>query len=394
MFTGFCPTILRIGAPALCVIVWALLLNFPTNAQGPTIVSFDVPAANGNPTVPIGVNLRGNITGWYFDATGVGHGFLRSADGTITTFDAPGAGTNPNTFGGTFSNGINVKGSVAGYVNDANGVSHGFVRTSDGKFTMFDAPGADLNPADERGTIFTGINDLGAVSGSYFDSTGLAHGFLLKPSGSFSSFEAPGAALLGTVPDGPLNIEGSIVGFYMDANIQYHLFVRNPGGKLTTFDGPGMCTTGVPNGCYGGGVYDINIVGTSVGAYMDNSGNFVAHQFLRTVDGAITTWEAPGAGNGPYQGTGFDDLGFVGTFPVGSLNSAGAVASMYVDENYTHHGYIRTADGKFTTIDALGADVTPGDFAGTWATSINDVGVVTGLYMDSNFAIHGFVRIP
>ncbi len=35
----------------------------------------------------------GEITGFYVDASGVGHGFLRTLGGTITTFEAPGAGT-------------------------------------------------------------------------------------------------------------------------------------------------------------------------------------------------------------------------------------------------------------------------------------------------------------
>jgi hypothetical protein len=391
------PRLLVLKMVVFCAALFLVGLT-TVSAQEPAFTSFEVPAGNGNGTVPIGLNSQGTVTGWYFDASHVGHGFLRSADGTITTFDAPGAGTNPNTFGGTFPVGINSQGSVAGYINDANGVSHGFVRTSDGGFTTFDAPGADVNPADQAGTLFSGINDLGSISGFYLDSARLNHGLLLKPNGQFTSFEVVGAAIIGTVPDGPLNLEGAMGGFYMDPNLQFHLFVRNPGGKITAFDGPGMCTNGIPNGCFGGGDYDVNIFGTSVGAYMDNSGNFVAHQFLRTVDGKITTWEAPGAGNGLYQGTGFNDLsaipGVGGLYPVGSLNRAGAVTSIYLDADYTFHGYLRTPDGTFTTIDAPGADTTPGDFAGTFPTSINDSGVITGLYLDSNFGIHGFVRTP
>jgi hypothetical protein len=378
---------------AAVLLVGALAFGLAANAQDAQFVTFDVPASQGNGTIPIALNSGGTVTGWYFDANHVGHGFLRYADGTITPFDAPGAGTNPNTFGGTFPSGINLQGSVAGYINDENGVSHGFVRTSDGNFTGFDAPGADVNPADQRGTLVTGINDLGAISGFYVDTAGVAHGFRLKPNGNFTSFQVPGAA--GTIADGPLNLEGSIVGFDQDFNSQFHAFVRNPGGKLTSFDPPGMCTGGTSVGCFGGGGYDINIFGTSVGAYMDDSGSFVSHQFLRRVDGSITSWEAPGAGNGLYQGTGFNDLsGVGGLYPVGSLNNAEAVTSIYVDADYTFHGYVRTPDGQFTTIDAPGADITPGDFAGTSPTTINDSGVIAGWYVDSSFAIHGFVRIP
>ena len=41
------------------------------------------------------INPSKAIAGRYIDASDVSHGFLRAADGTITTFDAPGAGTGP-----------------------------------------------------------------------------------------------------------------------------------------------------------------------------------------------------------------------------------------------------------------------------------------------------------
>lgn len=384
--------IIRRTVLALCFTVYVLGVAGQAAAQGPKYASIDVPQANGHGTLPIAVNLEGTVTGWYWDANGITHGFVRCADGKITPFDAPGAGTNPNNFGGTIPVGINNLGTVVGYQNDENGVSHTFVRTVDGKFKMFDAPGADVNPADRLGTLASGINDLETISGTYYDTSGLGHGYVLQPNGKFTSFEVTGAAN-GTTPDGPLNWAGALGGFYMDANYQFHLFVRDPLGKITAFDGPGMCTGGTPNGCYGGGMYDVNILGNSVGAFMDNSGNFVSHQLLRKADGKITTWDAPGAGSGPYQGTGFNDTPTLG-YPVGSLTTEGTVASMYVDSNYTHHGYVRTADGVFTTFDAPWADVTPGDGNGTWPTSINDLGVITGWYVDSNYVIHGFVRTP
>lgn len=70
--------------------------------------------------MPIAINPSGAITGFY--ASDSVHGFLRAADGTITTFDPPGS-----TF--TFAAAINPKGEVAGAFIDASGVVHGFVRT-------------------------------------------------------------------------------------------------------------------------------------------------------------------------------------------------------------------------------------------------------------------------
>jgi hypothetical protein len=45
---------------------------------------------------------------------------------TITTFDAPSAGTGPNQ--GTFPTRINKAGTIEGYYTDANNVNHGFLR--------------------------------------------------------------------------------------------------------------------------------------------------------------------------------------------------------------------------------------------------------------------------
>src|SRR5579863_3758204 len=233
--------IVRRAVLALCFSIYVMGVAGPAVAQGPKYASIDVPQANGNGALPIAVNLEGTVTGWYWDASGITHGFVRHADGKITPFDAPGAGTNPNNFGGTVPVGINNLGTVVGYENDENGVSHQFVRTADGKIKIFDAPGADLNPADRFGTLASGINDLGAISGYYYDTAGLGHGYVRQADGKFTSFEVIGAAN-GTTPDGPLNWAGALGGFYLDANLQFHLFVRDPFGKISAFDGPGMCT--------------------------------------------------------------------------------------------------------------------------------------------------------
>jgi hypothetical protein len=69
------------------------------------------------------------------DTSGVFHGFLRSPDGTITTFDAPGAGTaaGQDTFV-TFTDGINPVGAIALGFADASGMFHAAVRAPDGTF--------------------------------------------------------------------------------------------------------------------------------------------------------------------------------------------------------------------------------------------------------------------
>ena len=64
---------------------------------------------------------------------------LRHA-GTVTVFDAPGAGTGAGQ--GTNVWGINAEGAVVGLYQDGSGVEHGFVRSPRGRVTTLDAPGA------------------------------------------------------------------------------------------------------------------------------------------------------------------------------------------------------------------------------------------------------------
>jgi hypothetical protein len=78
-----------------------------------------------------GINPAGTVTGYFDDVNFVAHGFVRTPDGSITTFDVAGsAGTDPIR--------INPGDAMVGDYLDANSVSHGFVRTRDGSITTFD----------------------------------------------------------------------------------------------------------------------------------------------------------------------------------------------------------------------------------------------------------------
>jgi uncharacterized membrane protein len=86
---------------------------------------------------------------------------------TYTTFD-------PSGSTGTYASSINAKGAITGFYYDSNHVSHGFVRAKDGTITSFDPPGSTNTQA-------YGINDKGAIAGEYQDSNNVAHGFLRTP---------------------------------------------------------------------------------------------------------------------------------------------------------------------------------------------------------------------
>ena len=129
----------------------------------------------------------------------------RARDGTITTFDA--AGSN-----GTLANGINAarrgrsRDSTTSVPFKASSwvcVYHGFLRAPDGTITSFDAPGAcSASTCGGSGTYgVMSINPAGAITGSYFDPSDLRHGFLRAPDGTFTTVDAPGAGT-GGAPQG------------------------------------------------------------------------------------------------------------------------------------------------------------------------------------------------
>ena len=49
---------------------------------------------------------------------------------------------------------------------------------------------------------------------------------------------------------------------------------------------------------------------------------------------------------------------------------------------------------RIVSFDAPGADTTPGDFNGTYPSSINVWGFITGSYQGADTVYHGFLRSP
>jgi hypothetical protein len=306
----------------------------------------------------------------------------------IITFDAPGADTTAGDYNGTLALGINDLGTITGTYADVNDVYHGFLRSADGSFTTFQAPGADTTPGSYNGTLPISINDLGVITGNYYDANGFGHGFLREPDGKFTTFDVPGVGGFGTSAIA-MNLTGAVVGYYTDSNYLYHAFLRSPDGSFKTWSAPDACTD-VSQGCIGTGATNINIFGIIVGGYSDNSGNFVHHSYVRSLDGELNVFNVPDAGTGSYQGTGCGSC-FLG------FNLEGAVAGIYIDASSVQHSYVRRPDGTFTTFDAPGAGTS--SYQGTGCpsdcpTSLNDFGAITGSFIDANYVQHGYLRSP
>jgi hypothetical protein len=218
------------------------------------------------------------------------HALARSQH-QFTTFDVPGSGTGPGQ--GTMVNGITADGSVAGWYIDTNNVNHGFVRSSNGTITKFDVPGSGTGAG--QGTVALGMNDTGAITGRYDASNNAFYAYVRSRNGNITTFEAPGAgagSFQGTA-GGSINPAGEISGVYVDATLARHGYVRAANGNITEFDPPGD-GTGAHQGVYTSTFYGLNPAGVVAAQYTDSSDAF--HGFVRDRNGAITTFDAPGAG--------------------------------------------------------------------------------------------------
>jgi hypothetical protein len=362
---------LDIRLPQLVVVAAVVALaGVPLCAGGGGFTVFDAPGAVLG-TVPYAINPAGAVAGYYLDATPSFHGFARTPDGTLTTFDAPGAGS--GFAQGTQSLGINPAGAITGQYIDANCLAHGFVRAPSGAIIKFDAPGAGTAPGVcsfgiALGTSPGNINPAGVIAGSYSDSSGVYHGFVRAANGTITTFDAPGA---GTGPGqgtftasaSGINPEGTVTGNYVDANNVNHGYVRAPNGTITTFDPPGA------GAGPGQGTYTVSISPNGEIACFYLDGDNVYHGSLRAAYGGFTGFDVAGAGTAAYQGTLAE-----------GINPSGEITGTYYDSGYVMHGFVRSSHGAITTFDA--PDAGTAAYQGTYAGSNNPAGTITGYFVN------------
>jgi hypothetical protein len=380
----------------------AALLVLCTVALALTFTSFNAPGAGtgaGQGTLAVGINSASSasVVGAYIDSKGAYHGFVRSGSGTITDFNAPGAGTGAGQGTNLAGlSGINTAGTITGPYVDSKGLFHGYIRSTTGKFTILNAPGAGGSKG--QGTLAGNINKSGEIAGFYVDAADADHGFLWTSKTGFTTFDAPGSgtgAGEGSVTaffDG-LNDNGELAGNYADSKLVNHAYVRSSDGVFSTFSAPkaGTDNKGCPTGvaCKGTLASGIDLAGTFVGLYVDE--RLVNHGLVRSSSGTITTFDVTGAGT-DNKGCAAAAPACKGTFPQ-NINSSGVVVGYYVDENIVAHGFERSASGVITTFDEPGAcksgTACAGD--GTFAFSNNAANAITGYYIDSKSVFHGFV---
>ncbi len=325
----------RLSYRAFCVGLCLLASCGATTAAQYAI--FDAPGSSC--TYGQAVNPSETIAGYYFN--GANHGFVRTPDGTLSTFDPDGS-TNTGPMA------IDSDGTVTGFFDVGESGTHGFLRAPDGGITVFDPP-------KSLSTIPSGIsNGIVAGTASLSDSNYANSGFVRAADGTFTLFNVPD--LYATFAYA-VNANGETTGIGWDGDGYILAFVRSADGTLTTFGNYANPTSINDSGAIVGNTYNVE--------------KNEQHGFLRAPDGTITKIDPPRCSD-PFA-LSIDAKGdIMGTCTAGSAT----------------RGFLRSAAGKYKLFDAPGSTYTrPYAIA-----RIKRGSAITGSYSDSNNACHGFLR--
>jgi hypothetical protein len=165
--------------------------GFIRSADGSSYTTVDFPGSNVSSTDVFGINDRGDVAGTYYD--GALHPFIRSADGTYSSFSLPGLYT--------FADGINNRGQIEGSTD-----TQGYIRGGNGAYTTFNVPGQGGNGFIQPSG---GINDAGVVTGTFFDSI-VYQDFIRSAQAQYIVFQPRGFAISYVFG---INNRGEVVGW-------------------------------------------------------------------------------------------------------------------------------------------------------------------------------------
>jgi len=305
-------------------------------ARGATYLP--IPSVKGAvQTEPYAINNLNIITGGWYDANGVEHGFVGPLVGSYLTFDYSGAGVL-----GTEARGINDLGTVVGWANNENFVEGDqFVRDPTGKMTTVTKNGAPLDG------ILQGVNDLdgGALVGDYWIYTPLTRLAYLAQQGAWKRnfvlpFDSTREAARG------INNLGTVVGLFrgaVDGNL--HGFILQ-NGRATQVDYPNPAATQTY-------LEGINDIGLATGSWTDTAGD--NHAFmLDTITNTYTPIVPPGS-YANAQAFGVNDLGAI---VVGTDATAGPANFVY----FAYGGGYGYGTGLITVGDSPSVHLTGGSF--------------------------------
>jgi hypothetical protein len=171
-----------------------------------------------------GINSAGTAVGWCTNVkTGLNTAFSY-ASGKFTAINFPKSA-------GTEATGINDKGNVVGLYLDSAGAQHGFVKKGS-KYTSIDVTG------DTSADAY-GINNAGKITVYAINSAGTGYESFLYNGKTFKPLSDPNAGTLGTVAHAPNN-KGDVVGTYYDSAGDVHGWLLH-GGKYYDVNDPNGC---------------------------------------------------------------------------------------------------------------------------------------------------------
>ena len=176
--------------------------------QDGELTQFDFPGAAE--TEIFGVSAAGQLIGDVFDDAGAIHGFVGDEQ-----FDVPGATI-------TYADDMNVTGTLVGSYVDVDGVYHGYMRTADGSYTTFDVPGGVSNL---EYIFVNAINDAGVIVFRAKKVDDVERSYILRPDSQPTELRVPGSVV--TVAR-DIDTEGSIVGYYDTMDGRRHGFIAKP----------------------------------------------------------------------------------------------------------------------------------------------------------------------
>jgi hypothetical protein len=169
----------------------------------------------------LSINGSDIAVGYYMDGSDNDHPFeLIVALNKYTPLEPPGAQS-------ALATGINLRGDISGTETLYNGQTEGWLLRG-GIYTQFSYPASTSTQAH-------GLDFEEQIVGSYVDSGGLTHGFILtnptSPSGQlWQTVDEPNAA--GTTVINGINTRHAIVGWYLDSSGYTHGFTATvTGGK-------------------------------------------------------------------------------------------------------------------------------------------------------------------
>jgi probable HAF family extracellular repeat protein len=250
-----------------------------------------------------GITNDGLVTGFTYDASGQGHGFLWR-NGVMKIVDYPRQGPV-----GTYFYQANQKGQVAGGYYDNAGIAHALIYDVETrKFKVLpDIPGATISLAG-------GITDDCVLAGNYTTDPAQTDNYVawIFGGGRYHDSVDPASdqAIFGTITQ-ELNDHYDLVGYYLDANNVAHGFLKPLHGPYIPIDIKGADNTEA---------YGINNHGVITGRYMTNG---TRHGFLLH-DGRVITIDVPGATQ---------------TW-VTAINDDGVIGGFYEDAAGNYHGYV------------------------------------------------------